>query len=77
MRIVINIPDAYYKSLQDISDEALLMQDQIIKYGTPLKDIELQIDKQSEMHSDGEIYITNFNVHRILRADKEVKADES
>lgn len=37
-----------------------------ILHGTPLDDLKKEIDKESVMHMDGEIYIRNIDVKRIL-----------
>ena len=74
MQILIKIDDDKYNSIMTMYDTFPLEMKkwgvEAIKNGTPLKDLELEVDKRSEMHSDGEIYITNFEVHRILDADR-------
>lgn len=74
MKIVIEIPRIMYGAIKQYGITFLSSQDKktlrkSITNGTPLDDIKAKIDKQSEIHSDGEFYITNFEVHRILYAD--------
>ena len=42
-----------------------------------LNKIRAEIDKESHMHDDGEIYIKNFDVKRIIDRYREDKQDET
>ena len=46
--------------------ETALMLIDAFKNGIPLDKIRAEIDKESHMHDDGEIYIKNFDVKRII-----------
>ncbi|MEE3409306.1 MAG: hypothetical protein VZQ95_07945, partial [Erysipelotrichaceae bacterium] len=39
MRVVVDIPDEYYKALKNCRDDALLADSLLIKYGEPLFDV--------------------------------------
>lgn len=72
MKLIIDIPEEKYKTIQEGMYCGMLDADlyRDIKSGTPLDDIKKEIDKKSDMHMDGEFYIRNIDVKRILSGNE-------
>ena len=72
IKLVIEIPQEVHEhaknTSEDRTDEYSAMR--AIANGTPLDDIKKEIDKKSDMHMDGEFYIRNIDVKRILSGNE-------
>ena len=71
MKLIIDIDDEIQNKISVMGLDRLTPDDirivsKAISHGIPLDDIKLKIDKQSKMHMDGDFYIKNINVKRIL-----------
>lgn len=67
MKLIIDISEGDYKW---IKDHVMTVNEQRIANGTPLDDLKKDIDKESVMHMDGEIYVRNIDVKRILSGNE-------
>ena len=69
MKIVIDIPEKLYEECKRIGDSRDTLFE-AIRNSTPLTelidDIKADIDELSRIHADGEFYVTNFDVKRIV-----------
>ena len=61
MEIVIKIPKEYYETLKEMSDDSLLMDTTIIKYGTPLPEHHGRLIDADWVKNILDLYTFNFN----------------
>lgn len=73
MKLIIDIDDDIYNFIKEVDDENSVITGGLygaVCNGTPLDDaldmIRAEIDKQSQMHLDGDLYIKNSDVKKIL-----------
>ena len=72
MKLIINIPEEYLKTIKAISDETSSFDMLLIKYGTPfdsvIDDIKTEIDEQEFTHHNGltHWYMTPSEVKSIV-----------
>ena len=71
MKLIIDIDDELVETARfavrlDMADDYA----KSIANGIPLNKIKKQIDEQSAMHMDGELYIRNFDVKWILEGNE-------
>lgn len=75
MKLIIDINDNEYEGIKGYPDNITSYPVTIhlydaVRNGVSLDDLKKEIDKESVMHMDGEIYIRNINVKRILDKDR-------
>lgn len=68
MKLMIDIPEVFYEYCK-AQEDAIEIQ-LAVKNGIPLDKIKKQINEQSTMHMDGELYIRNFDVKWILEGNE-------
>ena len=73
MKLIIDIDETTYDLLKQIYNPEIGMLSptyEAVVNGIPLDDIKKEIDKKSDMHMDGEFYIRNIDVKRILSGNE-------